>query len=86
MEGQQKEELLKQNIYYMICHYCKESKNANEVINCTDEDCEEVFCDKCTTDGSPIILSSRVIGIHVGRINEKDIKKEYQFILDNIEE
>ena len=33
-------------IYYM-CHYCKKLKKINEVINCTDDDCQEGFCKEC---------------------------------------
>ena len=62
MEDQNNNKSLKQNIYFIICHYCKESKNANEVINCTDEDCKEAFCDKCIK----IIFSNNFV----------DLKKE----------
>ena len=36
-----------QNLYFIICHYCKNMKNINHLINCTDNDCKESFCDTC---------------------------------------
>ncbi len=33
-------------IYYM-CHYCQKLKKINQVINCTDDDCQEGFCKEC---------------------------------------
>ena len=40
-------EKLNQNIYFIICHYCKQMKKINNLINCTGEDCKESFCDTC---------------------------------------
>ena len=49
MEGQSNENSTNLNIYFFICHYCKKTKKVNEVINCTGEDCEEIFCENCIT-------------------------------------
>ena len=49
MEGQSNENSTNLNIYFFICHYCKKTKKVNEVINCTGEDCKEIFCENCIT-------------------------------------
>ena len=49
MKGQSKENSTNLNLYYIICHFCKKTKQVNEVINCTGEDCEEMFCENCIT-------------------------------------
>ena len=40
-------EKLNHNIYFILCHYCKQMKKPNNLINCTCEDCKESFCDTC---------------------------------------
>ena len=49
MERQSNENSTNLNLYFFICHYCKKTKKVNEVINCTGEDCKEIFCENCIT-------------------------------------
>ena len=49
MKGQSNENSTNLNLYFIICHYCKKTKKVNEVINCTGEDCDEMFCENCIT-------------------------------------
>ena len=32
---------------FFQCHFCKNLKNINEIINCTDDSCQEGFCKEC---------------------------------------
>ncbi len=32
---------------FFQCHFCRNLKNINEIINCTDDSCQEGFCKEC---------------------------------------
>ena len=32
---------------YLLCHFCKNLYNKNNLINCSDDDCQEGFCKNC---------------------------------------